>query len=175
MGNSPKKGIVLGNTYHLEMDMAPGSWTVTVDGVGLYEGSGLGAPLSIENVPCYVYGGSIGADVTVSNLFIGIPLSSAADGSGNAAAMHSGTAEEIEHGANGSNDHTDWIMMAVTIGALAVVAAVISVVLLMKKRNATKSAEAPSATTGHVQEVSLSAISTTSGPEVQSVAADSMT
>jgi hypothetical protein len=176
--NAPGRGqIVAGESYHLELDVAPDSWTVTLDGVVIHDESGLGAPLTFENVPCYVSNPWFGAaDVTVSNLFIGIPLSSAADGSGNAAAMHSGTAEEIEHGANGNDDHTDWIMMAVTIGALAVVAVVISVVLLMKKRNATKSAEAPSATTGHVPEVSLSAISSsTTGPEVQSVAAESMT
>jgi len=389
--DSPKKGIVAGSTHHLEMDMAPGSWTVTLDGVVVYDKSELGEPLSIENVPCYVYGGSIGstigADVTVSNLFIGVPPTSAADpdptepspeepspepvfqkyevtveacdgdsfigdaaeceaaanalgitwnsccqnndnlpygclkrsdndvifngkadtsnqfpcdvpgncdhgmrwavcskteahyvaqgrtswggwdssdpdyycqddasnqalyssskhgtnigvgccsedgtkgyrpncnahpatyedavavcsasgyrlctldemmsgitgGKGcwydaayqwvsdscsvsvNAAAMHSGTAEEMEHGTNGNADYTNWTTMAVTIGALAVVAAVISVVLLMKKRNTSKSAAPTSVTTAHVvSEMSISEVPSTTTTD----AADSMT
>jgi len=73
--NTPKKGIVAGETYHLEMDMAPGSWTVTLDGVVVYDRTELGDPLTLENIPCYIFSNSIngGADVTVSNLFIGVP------------------------------------------------------------------------------------------------------
>lgn len=74
--NANFQGIEAGQTYHLEFDMAPYTWKVTVDGVETpHSLNELGAPLTYENLVCYASNPwNKAADATISNLFIGIPL-----------------------------------------------------------------------------------------------------
>jgi len=92
-------------------------------------------------------------------------VSDSCDVSVNAAAMHSGTAEEIEYDTNGDGDRNSWTIMATAIGAVFVVMMIISVLFVMKKRrNNAKHAvsTSKSATATHVvPELSLSEIPST--------------
>jgi len=66
--------LVAGETYHLEVDIAQGSLKVTVDGVVKHEATGLASHTTYDNMVCYASDPWYdAADVTVSNLLIGVP------------------------------------------------------------------------------------------------------
>merc|ERR1719474_2089632 len=73
-GPNTGEALVAGQTYHLEMDIAQGYLKVTVDGVIRHEASGLASHSTYEDLVCYASDPWYdAADVTISNLLIGIP------------------------------------------------------------------------------------------------------
>merc|ERR1719474_2316095 len=73
-GPNTGEALVAGQTYQLEMDIAQGYLKVTVDGVIKHEASGLASHSTYEDLVCYASDPWYdAADVTISNLLIGIP------------------------------------------------------------------------------------------------------